>query len=276
MPAESPRVPRRPVVLVFAGHDPGGGAGIQADIEAIGAMGAHAATVVTALTVQDTVGVTAIGAVSSESIRAQAGAILADCPVAAIKTGLLPSAEIVETVAGLVRGCGVPLVVDPVLRSGAGDALTDPAVVRALIERLLPLATISTPNAAEACALAGLPADRAATAASDLSRTAGCSVLLTGGDVIESPDEVVNRLFAEGRERRQWRWPRLPGAYHGSGCTLAAALAARLAAGDSLDAACELAQSFTDRALGAAFRSGRGQLIPGRRGGGPATPSGSS
>ncbi len=252
MQASSP-----PVVLTLSGHDPTGGAGLQADIEAIRDQGCHPATAVTCLTVQDTTGVHGLQPVKAELLRDQALRVLADLAPAALKIGLLADSATAATVAGLLEETpDLPLVLDPVLHSGADD----PLGAAEWLQPLLPHCTLVTPNRREARALTGR-ADPADAARRLLHR--GCrAVLVTGADEAER-GEVVNSLYTrEGV--RHWRWHRLPGTYHGSGCTLAAALAARLALGEELQTAADRAQAYTHRTLQRAIAPGRGQRLPGR------------
>ena len=254
-----------PTVLVIAGNDPSGGAGIAADIQAITAAGAHPAPVITALTVQDTVNASAVEPASAQFVVAQAEAVLADMPVAAVKIGLLATAEIAAAVATLLaRHPAVPVVLDPVLVAAGGARLAEEALVDEVLQRLCPLTTLLTPNAMEIRRLAPAAADTAARAAS--LRQAGCQwVLAKGGDEAdEGGGEVINTLFGPDAPR-VFRWPRLQGSFHGSGCTLASACAARIALGDSVDAAVATAQSLVHGWLEQAFRPGRGQLVPLRR-----------
>jgi hydroxymethylpyrimidine/phosphomethylpyrimidine kinase len=251
----------RPLVLCLSGHDPGGGAGIQADIETIAALGGHALAVITAHTVQDTTNVARVVAADPGLLQAQLDALLADCTPRAVKVGLLGAAAQAGLVAATIRRVGVPAVLDPVLRAGGGAVLADAALVERLRHELLPLAAVVTPNVAEARRLAP-----GAHTVDDCGRAlldAGARhVLITGGD--EPGDPVVNHWFAQGRAPRRYAWPRVPGRFHGAGCTLAAAIAARLADGRSATAAVEDAQAFTHRSLGRAFAPGRGRAIPGR------------
>ncbi|HXF07446.1 MAG TPA: PfkB family carbohydrate kinase [Candidatus Acidoferrales bacterium] len=249
-----------PTVLVLSGHDPSGGAGQQADIEAIAAQGAHAAVAITCLTVQDTANVRCVEAVAPELIIAQAEAVLADQPVAAIKLGLLGTGAIVTAVAALLaRYPAIPVVTDPVLVATGGGRLAADDLIPAVRAALLPRTTVLTPNAPEARALAGI--DDLATSAEALRALGAQYVLVTGGD--EPGARVENRLHGpEGAQA--FTWPRLPGPFHGSGCTLAAALAARLALGESVALAAERAQAYVARTLTAAFRPGRGAAIPRR------------
>ncbi len=243
-----------PIVLTFAASDPSGGAGLQADLLTLAAMRCHPLSVLTAITVQDTCGVESMHAVEADRVRAQAELLLAETRVAAFKIGVLGSALNVRAVAAILEEHpDVPVVLDPVLASGRGDPLSDEPMLEALRERLVPQSTVVTPNSIEARRLGG------ATALLD----AGCEfVLLTGTH--EPGDEVVNVLYDRGGIVREDRWPRLAGSYHGSGCTLASAIAAGLAHGRGVpEAVCE-AQDYTWQALAAGFRTGAGQLLPDR------------
>lgn len=249
-----------PVVLVLAGHDPTGGAGLIADREAVTACGGWALTVPTALTVQSCRDVRRVMPVEAEWIREMVGA-LDEFAIAAIKVGLLPSPAVLDAVVEVVqRYPGVPLVVDPVLKAGGGSELSTAGLVAAFRERLLPLVDILTPNRLELARLAD-----AGRVRSLLARGCG-AVLVTGTDDPDPDvpaDRVQQRLFTiEGSQ--SWQWPRLPGRYHGSGCTLAAALAARLAAGDALPLACERAQRHTWQALAEGWQPGSAQWLPQR------------
>ncbi len=250
-----------PLVLVIGGHDPSG-AGIQADNETLFALGCHAATTVTALTVQTTRGVRRVAPVAADLLREQVSALREDFrPFAACKVGLVPSAELVDAVADLVAAMpGVPVVVDPVLGAGGGGALgTDGARAR-LSERLLPLATVVTPNMNEARRLVG--DSDVAVLGRALSAGTRRYALLTGAD--EATREVAHRLYRDGALFAEYRWPRLPHRYHGSGCTLASAIAAFLAHGATPAVACARAQAYTWSALTRAHEVGGDQLIPGR------------
>lgn len=232
-----------PTVLVFAGLDPSGGAGIAADITAIAAQGAHALPIVTALTVQDHNRVHGVEPVDAALITRQAQALMAATHIDAVKIGIPGNAVNAGAIAAIImqlrqRDAQLPVVLDPVLASGHGDALAR-GNARDALAPLLALATVATPNLGEAAAL-------------DLS--ACRHVLVTGGH--GEGDEVVNRCAG-----MQWRWARLPGEFHGSGCTLAAAIAARLAAGDNLETALATAQAYVHAALATAFSIGPGQRI---------------
>jgi hydroxymethylpyrimidine/phosphomethylpyrimidine kinase len=243
-----------PIVLTFAASDPTGGAGLQADLLTLAALGCHPLSVVTGLTVQDTRGVEHLEAVASDLVTRQASVLLAETKVAAFKVGVLASARNVGAVAAIAAAHeAIPLVLDPVLASGRGDPLAGDDVSPALLETLLPRATVVTPNTLEAERLGGVQRllDRGAR-----------YVLLTGTH--DETPEVINRLYERRGLVREDRWKRLPGSYHGSGCTLASAVAAFLAKGRPVAEAVREAQQFTWNALAAGFRSGAGQMLPNR------------
>ncbi len=253
-----------PVVLAFAASDPTGGAGLQADLLTIASLGCHPLSVVTALTAQDTRGVDGLLAVDPEWILRQARVVLEDIAVAAFKLGVLGSARNAETVATiLAEHPGTPVVLDPVLASGRGEPLADQETLQVLRASLLPHTTVLTPNSLEArrLALAAPDADLA-DCARELTRL-GCKYVLVTG-THEPGSQVTNTLYGPRGPLREDRWPRLAGTYHGSGCTLAAALAAMLAKGLDLAAAVQSAQAYTHRSLESGFKVGRGQHLPGR------------
>jgi hydroxymethylpyrimidine/phosphomethylpyrimidine kinase len=255
-------MPSRPVVLCLSGHDPSGGAGLQADIEALLAQGCHAAPTITALTVQNTVDVADFRVLDREWVLAQAQAVIADLPIAAVKLGMLGSVEMVETVLEVMRALpGVPLVCDPVLRAGGGGTLGRDDVGFAIRERLLPIAAIATPNLPEARILAELPEGSADECAEKLLRYCR-QLLITGGHGDER--QVHNRLYSRDGGRHSFACERLPGSYHGSGCTLASALAGRLALGEELASAVQTALAYTWRTLRDAEAPGKGQYVPRR------------
>jgi len=243
-----------PIVLTFAASDPTGGAGLQADLLTLAALGCHPLSVVTGLTVQDTRGVESLEAVASALVTRQASVLLAESKVAAFKAGVLASPDNVRAVAAIVgQHKYVPLVLDPVLASGRGDALASDAVRAALVEVLIPLTTVLTPNTLEAEQLGG---------AQRLLDAGARYVLVTGTH--DDTAEVINRLYDRRGLVREDRWKRLPGSYHGSGCTLASAAAAYLARGRDVPDAVREAQDFTWKALAAGFKSGAGQMLPNR------------
>ncbi|CAN5276255.1 hydroxymethylpyrimidine/phosphomethylpyrimidine kinase [soil metagenome] len=260
MRAATKRQAKPPVVLVIAGNDPSGGAGLTADTQAITALGAHPATAITCVTVQDTRNAYAVNPLSADLVEDQARAVLEDLSVAAIKIGLLGTAEIGQAVARLLAATGsVPVVLDPVLVAAGGAALAEEALINVLLDELLSRVTILTPNAHEIRRLAPGGNDRAERAAALIAR--GCEqVLVKGGD--EDEAEVHNVLFDANGEVEHFTWMRLPHRFHGAGCTLASAVAALLAKGLQPRAAVAGAQRFTFEALRHAFRPGGGQHIP--------------
>ncbi|WP_293775464.1 bifunctional hydroxymethylpyrimidine kinase/phosphomethylpyrimidine kinase [uncultured Oxalicibacterium sp.] len=252
----------RPVVLCLSGHDPSGGAGLQADIEAIMAQGCHAAPTVTALTVQNSIDVSDFRVLDADWVLAQADAVIKDMTVAGVKLGMLGSVAMVDTVVQVLQRLqGLPIVCDPVLRAGGGGALGKDEVGYAMRERLLPVATVATPNLPEARILAELPNGTPDECAEKLLPF--CQhLLITGGHGEES--RVHNRLYSRDGSTATFTCDRLPGSYHGSGCTLASALAGRLALGEDTHTAVENALAYTWRTLRDADRPGAGQYFPRR------------
>lgn len=267
--------PHLPTVLVLAGHDPTGGAGLVADSEAVAACGGWALTLPTALTVQNCRDVSAVRPVAADDLYAMATA-LDDLEVAAIKIGLVPNGAVLDAVVDILRRRpGVPVVMDPVLRAGGGSDLSTAELVDAMRHQLLPLVDILTPNRRELARLAGddLEDD---THRSVRLMSLGCQALLVTGtdDPAERvPADRVEHTLHAPETTRQWTWPRLAGRFHGSGCTLASALAARLAVGESLISACEQAQVFTWQALARGWQPGHDQRLPRRLWQLPAMPS---
>ncbi|MYN38278.1 hydroxymethylpyrimidine/phosphomethylpyrimidine kinase [Duganella sp. FT109W] len=299
-------VDARPCVLVFAGLDPSGGAGLTADAQAISAQGAHALTVCTALTVQDNDRVYGVQPVEAELVLRQAQALAGKMAISAIKIGITGSAANAQAIAEFIvwlraRGDAMPrpelpVVLDPVLASGHGDLLSRDDAVQALAP-LLPLTTVLTPNGPEAQALSDATQPDAQAQA---LRARGCRhVLITGGH--GDGDDIINRWYGPGAadassrlasvsagavrfpdsgaggatggptvlapghvatQHRTWRWPRLDGAFHGSGCTLASAIAGQLALGLPTAVALEHAQHYVYHALREAYAIAPGQRIP--------------
>ncbi|MDJ0741509.1 MAG: hydroxymethylpyrimidine/phosphomethylpyrimidine kinase [Gammaproteobacteria bacterium] len=249
-----------PIVLCIGGHDPSGGAGIQADIESVAALGGRAVTLVTALTTQDTHDIRDIDSVPADTLGRQLATLWHDIRPDAVKTGLFGDSAQLGPVVERLRGFDGPVVVDPVLAAGGGFAVDGGGLAAALREQLLPLATLVTPNRAEARRLAGI--DDADAAAGRLLAAGAAAVLLTGADESHG-DSVVNRLFSASGTR-DFTAPHLPGRFHGSGCTLASACATCLALGMPLADAITRAQAFTIAALERATRPGGGQALPRR------------
>jgi len=251
-----------PRILCIGGHDPTGGAGIQADIETVTALGGKALALITALTEQDTRDIKAVTPTPANVLARQADTLLADIRVDAIKIGLIGGAAQVAVLADLLRDFTGPVVLDPVLAAGGGFDLDTGGLCTEMQNNLLPLATLMTPNRAEARRLADR--DDPMDAAQLLLDAGARAVLLTGADEAQG-DRVENLLVTPGRAARAFSWPRLSGRFHGSGCTLASACATRLALGDPLASAVQAAQEFTHEALTAALRVGHGQWLPDRR-----------
>jgi len=257
-----------PIVLAFAATDPSAGAGLQADILTLSSMGCHSLSVVTAITVQDTAGVEDVLPLDAEWVADQARCVLEDMPVSVFKIGLLGSVEIIAAIAEIVSDYPeVPLVLDPVLVSGRGDELASDEIIVAMRELLIPQTTVLTPNSLEARRLAQNDADEGEFPALDecarrLLALGSEYVLITGTH--ENTPEVINTLYAHEGMLRSDAWQRLPGSFHGSGCTLASAIAATLANGLDVAEAVRDAQEYTWQALSAAYRPGMGQHIPDR------------
>ena len=248
-------------VLIVAGSDSGGGAGIQADIKAVTAMNAFAATAITALTAQNTEGVHGVVAVEPAFIAQQIEVVLADIGADAVKTGMLHSAEVIETVVATLRkhAPAAPLVVDPVMVAKGGHRLLLSAAEAALREVLLPMAALLTPNLPEAEVLAGFAVRTEADmrrAAEHLARLGPKAILMKGGHL--DGDRVIDLLFHEGRFDRFEDARIKSSSTHGTGCTLASAIAAGLAQKMSLGDAVMRARTYVRRAIETAPGFGRG------------------
>ncbi len=258
-----------PSVLSFAGNDPSGGAGLQADMLTIASMGCHPLSIVTAITIQDTTGVDDVMPLDAEWVADQARAVLEDMPVYAFKMGLLGSIEIIAAIAEVISDYPhIPVVMDPILTSGRGDELANEAMIDTMCELLLPQVTVLTPNSLEARRLAQQEDDNPdieldfGLCAQRILKM-GCEyVLITGTH--ENTVQVVNTLFDTNGIVRADEWERLENTYHGSGCTLASAVAASLANGLSVGESVLKAQDYTWRTLQGGFRPGMGQYIPNR------------
>jgi hydroxymethylpyrimidine/phosphomethylpyrimidine kinase len=245
------------IVLCVGGHDPSA-AGIQADIETCLALDCLALTVVTAWTTQNTRGVSKVEPAHATDMRAQIDALRADFDIAAIKLGLIPTAALAACLGEVLRGplAGRPLVVDPVLRAGSGGELTTGDLAVALVEHILPMASVVTPNRQEAETLGGAePTQR-------LFATGCGAVLVT--NLTDDSETLTNRLFLAADRAEDFSMPRYAGVYHGTGCTLASGIACGLAQGQDLRAAVIAAQKFVHRSVACAFRTGSQQLIPNR------------
>ena len=256
-----------PVVMVVGGMDPSGGAGLCADIQTLAAMGCHAAPVVTALTIQDTTAVEKFQLLEADLIQAQMQAVLNDMSISAVKTGMLGNSAIVSVIASVLKGRpDIPLIVDPVISSNKNDSLSEDSLTYSIIQLLLPIASLISPNIPEAALLAGkeasAPVDADECAALLYSPDSRCECMITGTHAETSA--VINRYYRQGSMLRQWVWPRLQFEYHGSGCTLASAIAAGIAQGLDMEQALDHAQRFVINSLQSGFKPGHGQHLPNR------------
>ena len=255
-----------PAVLCFAATDPSGGAGVQADVLTLASMGCHPLSVITAITVQDTSGMEDILPMDADWVADQARSILEDIPVAAFKIGVLGSVENVSVVAEIVSDYPeIPLILDPVLASARGDELASEDTLSAIRELLIPQCTVITPNTPELRRLV-LEDDEDEGGIEKLAMRLiemGAEFVLVTGTHESTPD-VINTLFGERGLLRSDNWHRLPGSFHGSGCTLASAVAATIARGLDISEAVREAQDYTWQTLKFGFRPGMGQFIPDR------------
>jgi hydroxymethylpyrimidine/phosphomethylpyrimidine kinase len=252
-------------VLIIAGSDSGGGAGIQADIKAVSALGGFAMTAITALTAQNTLGVHGVHPVDTDFVAQQMAVVLDDIGADCLKTGMLHNAEVIGVVADMIadKAADVPLVADPVMVAKGGASLLDAAAHSALIERIVPLAAVLTPNAPEAAALTGIEVTDEASqhAAGETLRGMGAHAVLVKGGHIDGPQIVDLLLTGDGVVR--FESPRIDTAHtHGTGCTLASAIAAGLAQGMDLPASVARARDYVMAAIAAApgFGAGHGPI----------------
>ena len=252
-----------PSALTIAGSDSGGGAGIQADLKTFAAHGVHGLSAIAALTAQHTRGVTAVHVPDVAFLRAQVDACFDDFDVRAVKLGMLATAGVIDAVAGLLAPHrAVPVVLDPVMVATSGAKLLADDALDALRTQLLPMAAIVTPNLPEAELLLGETIGDVAAmhrACAALRERGAQAVLLKGGHLAEG--DVVVDVFADARGLRDIRHPRLAIEAHGTGCTLASAIAARLALGEALEAACVAASDYVHRALVSGYRPGRSNIL---------------
>ncbi|MEV8538347.1 bifunctional hydroxymethylpyrimidine kinase/phosphomethylpyrimidine kinase [Streptomyces sp. NPDC051572] len=248
----------KPLVLTVAGSDSGGGAGIQADLKTMLALGVHGMSVVTAVTAQNSLGVQGAWELPAEAVRAQYRSVVDDIGVQAVKTGMLASAELVETVAALIGGTDAPAVVDPVGISKHGDSLLAASALDAVRTKLLPVATVATPNIDEVAQLTGVRVDseeQLREAAAAVLSYGPRWVLIKGGHL---PGDAVD-LLTDGSEEYWLRAPRHDNRHtHGTGCTLASAIASQLAKGQSVPEAVAVAKDYVTGAIAAGFALGGG------------------
>jgi hydroxymethylpyrimidine/phosphomethylpyrimidine kinase len=249
-----------PIALTIAGSDSGGGAGIQADLKTFHAFRVFGTSAITAITAQNTLGVSAVHPIPVDVVRAQIDAVAQDLPPAAVKTGMLATAELVRTVAESIRDHGLPhYVLDPVMVATSGDRLLDQDAEAAVARELLPLSTLVTPNLHEARILAGMEIanlDQMREAARRLVEMGAGAALVKGGHLAE--EEAVDLLW-DGESEGVWQRPRIATKHtHGTGCTLSAAAAAALAHGQDLERSVELAVTYVARAIDTAPGLGTG------------------
>lgn len=251
-----------PRILCISGHDPSGGAGLQADIEAIHACGGLAQTLPTCLTVQTHREVLHSEPVTDSLFSSMFQALITCTPPDAIKLGLLASPLQVSLVSEwhAASGNNIPIIMDPVLRASSGYDFSDDALIAEIREKLLPRVTLLTPNRAEACRLANEASPE--NACQSLIQSGCRHLLMTGGD--SESEKVINQLYGRQGMIRQWKHPRLPHEFHGSGCTLAAASACLLARGMDIERACDAAQAFTQTSLERAITLDAGPRLPRR------------
>ena len=252
--------PEKPVVLVMAGHDPSGGAGIQADIESIAIGGCHPACIITSLTTQNTKLINGTNSQNPDIFCNQLQLILDDMEISACKIGMIGDPRLVDIIYSEIYNKGFPVVLDPVIRSGTDYELANNDVIRKITEKLIPISTMVTPNSFEA---------RILTATDDLERAAkkmlsqGCKhVLITGTH--ENTSNVINTLHSHEGPPVTFEFDRLAGQFHGSGCTLSSSIAANLALGMEITTAVENSLKYTWSCLNNAINPGAGNKIPDR------------
>ncbi|WP_163835439.1 bifunctional hydroxymethylpyrimidine kinase/phosphomethylpyrimidine kinase [Spartinivicinus ruber] len=253
-----------PVIVCFSGLDPTGGAGIQADIEAIKANGGHCVSLITCLTIQNTHNVKRLAPVDTTFLAEQADVLLHDIQPDGFKLGVLGSIENAVLIASIIKQFPrCPIVLDPVLAAGGGTTLVTNQLIEAIKQQLLPYTTVCTPNTLE---LQQLTSKQSLNqAAQSLLKYGVEAVLATGGHLADSTETLQHQLFTINQPTQALFSPRLTGEFHGSGCTLASALATQLALQKSITFACQQALDFTYQSLLNAVQIGSGQLIPTRR-----------
>ncbi|ORU92466.1 MAG: hydroxymethylpyrimidine/phosphomethylpyrimidine kinase [Cycloclasticus sp. symbiont of Bathymodiolus heckerae] len=253
---------KKPIVLSISGHDPTGGAGIQADTEVFNHYHCHPCSILTCLTVQDSRTVHRLISLNADNIIEQANVLFADMPIAAIKIGLTGSIDCVEAIETvLLQHPNIPVIFDPVLASGNGTALADDQLISAIKNKLIPLTTVITPNTLEAYKLTGLPITSSIESLGFSLLELGPSyALITGGHI--AGEHINNRLFHKNKLIASHQWPRRPGEFHGTGCTLASAITALIAKNTDILSAVTQAQEYTNHCIQHAEQLGRGQRFP--------------
>lgn len=259
---DSTRFSQKPVVLCFSGLDPSGGAGIQADIESLIATGCHATTIATCITAQNTQGVHSWYPVTPGMITQQARLIAEDMAIAAVKIGMIGTYENLEVITHfLLDHPHLPVVLDPVLSAGSGQTLIQQELHTAILEHLIPLTTLITPNSEEIRKLLQYSGDMESCAFQLLSR--GCDAVCVTGGHLGTP-KIRNRLWQDYQLTYDRCWNRIDGEFHGTGCTFASAAAGYIAQGMTMTQAVTKADEFTWQAISKAENKGKGQAIPNR------------
>ena len=260
MAAMNEQSQKKPVVLVFAGHDPSGGAGIQADIETMAALGCIATSIITSLTTQNTQLFSNHLPQTKSDFVSQTKLVLDDINIDACKIGAIGSPELIQAIYEIIANLTFHLILDPIMHSTTGHEFANKDMSALLCELLLPLATVITPNLDEAMQLTG---ESRPQAAAEKFLAMGCkNILIT--DAEESARQVINHLYQQDGQCQTFTWERLSGSFHGSGCTLASAIAANLAKNIELISAIEQAQNFTWNSLKHGLQLGKGQQHPNR------------
>ena len=251
---------KKPVVLVLAGHDPSGGAGIQADIETLAAHGCIATSVITSLTAQNTQKFSYHLPQAAGDFISQAKLVIDDVNIDACKIGAIGSLELIHAIHELITDKTFPVILDPVLQSTTGHNFSNEEMCSLLCELILPITTVITPNRKEALQLTGTLTPQAAA---EKFLEIGCkNILMT--DTEASDINIINNLYQENGQTQTFTYDRLPGNFHGSGCTLASAISANLAKNIELTTAIEQAQEFTWNSLKHGLKLGKGQMHPNR------------
>ena len=257
-----------PNVMTFSATDATSGAGLQADVLTIASLRCNPLSIVTGVSVQDTIGVRGLTAINAELVNDQTRTILGDMEISAFKCGLLGSVENIRIIAEILEDYPeIPLIIDPVLASGRGDDLVNEEMMKAMLELLFPKSYLITPNSHEARRLVSEGNENFEDLSIDLCAErlkllGSKNILITGAD--ENTEKVINTLYEKSGTVNHFHWDRLPDAYHGSGCTLASAVSAYLALGFNLKTAVEEAQIYTLESLKNASKPGKGQYIPDR------------
>ena len=254
--------------MTFSATDATSGAGLQADVLTIASLSCNPLSIVTGVSVQDTIGVKGLTAINAELVNDQTRTILEDMEISAFKCGLLGSVENIRIIAEILEDYPeIPLIIDPVLASGRGDDLVNEEMMKAMLELLFPKSYLITPNSHEARKMVVEGNENFEDLSIDLCaqrlKLLGCkNILITGTE--ETTEKVINTLYEKSGTVNPFYWNRLPEDYHGSGCTLASAISAYLALGFNLNKAVEQAQIYTWESLKNASKLGKGQYIPDR------------